>query len=79
MDAKHEYQMAYRAMRKWWKLVDSHTETPHTENRMYRNICQSYDAFVLNQAIRSIRNRRNAEYAVEHPETKRRINPAKAS
>lgn len=65
---RNEYQIAFRAMRKWWKLVDSRTFSPSNEDRIYRSICGSYGANELQAAMDSIRARRNAEYMTEHPE-----------
>lgn len=68
--SKHEYQMAYRAMRNWWKLVEMNN-TPgisSEERHIYQSICASYRYQELSAAMESISARRDAEYLEANPE-----------
>lgn len=75
MATRNEYQMAYRAMRKWWKLVegDNHPMLSSDTRRHYKNICDSYNTKELLAAMNSITARRNAEYMAENPDHARAI------
>lgn len=70
---RKEYEMAYRAMRRWWKLVDSNNSPAITqaERDMFKNIVDAYDTQELKAAMDSIRMRRTAEYYAEFPAAER--------
>lgn len=70
MNTKQEYAMAFRAMRKWWKDVDTGSLNPKTRER-YKNICASYNSSILMNAMDSILARRKAEYFAQNPEHER--------
>lgn len=73
MNTRSEYTMAYRAMRRWWKLVDS-TNSPAVtpdERSLFKNIVDSYDTKELKAAMESIQARRQAEYYAEFPAAER--------
>jgi hypothetical protein len=67
MNTQAEYKMAFRALRKWWKLVDEHYTPPTAEREHYKNICASYNKSILMGAMDSILARRKAEYFEQNP------------
>ena len=66
---RKEYEMAYRAFRKWWKLVD---DVPCNGSMMganayYDNVRRSYDFGIGMAALMSTQLKRKFDYDTANP------------
>lgn len=72
MNARLEYEMAYRAIRKFFRLAD---DNDTRADDFYKKAMPCYDPSIGCAAIDSLIARRNAEWLLDHPSEFRRAVP----
>ena len=69
VNVRKEYEQAYRAFRKFWKMVDNlpANASMRGANAYYMNVCCSYVPTICNFALESIKEKRNYDYKIDNP------------